>query len=178
MKEVDVPKLAAGEVLVKMDGTTVNPSDRLLLGGLEFNRPLPAVAGIEGSGRVVKAEGEDVQKWVGKRVSFITQNTGTWANYVATTPFLMFEIDEDVPLQSAVSGVVNPCTVIGMIEILKEKKLKGIIHTAAASSLGRMLNKVCIKEGIPLLNIVRKEEHETTLKSEGAEHVLVTQGDW
>ena len=45
VKEVDVPKLAAGQVLVKMDGTTVNPSDRLLLDGLEFRRPLPAIAG-------------------------------------------------------------------------------------------------------------------------------------
>ena len=63
----------------------------------------------------MKAEGEEVQKWIGKRVSFLTTGTGTWASYVATTPFLMFEIDEDVPLQSAVSGVVNPCTVIGMI---------------------------------------------------------------
>ena len=163
---------------MKMDGTTINPSDRLLLDGLEFKRPLPAVAGIEGSGRVVKAEGEDVQKWVGKRVSFVTTNTGTWTSYVATTPFFMFEIDEDVPLQSAVSGVINPLAVIGMTEILKEKKLKGIIHSAAASAVGRMLNKLCIKEGIPLLNIVRKEEHEKLLKNEGAEHILVTQGDW
>ena len=126
----------------------------------------------------MKAEGEEVQKWVGKRVSFLTSNTGTWTSYVATNPFLMFEIDEDVPFQSAVSGVVNPLTVIGMVEMLKEKKLKGIVHSAAASSLGRMLNKLCIKEGVPLLNIVRKEEHEKLLKSEGAEHVIVTQGDW
>jgi len=34
---------------------------------------------------------------------------------------------------------------------------KGIIHTAAASALGRMLNKLCQKRNIPLLNIVRKK---------------------
>lgn len=55
---------------------------------------------------------------------------------------------------------------------------KGIIHTAAASALGRMLNKLCISLGIPLLNIVRREEHAVLLKSEGAQHVIVTQGDW
>lgn len=55
---------------------------------------------------------------------------------------------------------------------------KGIIHTAAASALGRMLNKRCKSLGIPLLNIVRKEEHAELLKSEGAEHVIVTKGDW
>ena len=55
---------------------------------------------------------------------------------------------------------------------------KGIIHTAAASALGRMLNKRCIRLGIPLLNIVRKQEHADLLKSEGAQHVIVTSEGW
>ncbi len=78
-------------------------------------------------------------------------------NYYAATPKLVFEIDDDVSLQSASSGVVNPLTAIGMIQICRERKLKGIIHTAAASALGRMLNKLCQKEKVPLLNIVRRE---------------------
>ena len=55
---------------------------------------------------------------------------------------------------------------------------KGIIHTAAASALGRMLNKRCIDIGIPLLNIVRREEQAELLKSEGAKHVIITKGEW
>jgi len=55
---------------------------------------------------------------------------------------------------------------------------KGIIHTAAASALGRMLNKYCLTLGIPLLNIVRREEHAELLKAEGAKHIIVTKGDW
>ena len=55
---------------------------------------------------------------------------------------------------------------------------KGIIHTAAASALGRMLNKRCQTMGIPLLNIVRKEEQAELLKKEGAKHVIITKGDW
>jgi NADPH:quinone reductase-like Zn-dependent oxidoreductase len=66
-----------------------------------------------------------------------------------------------------------------MTEIFNETKgKKGIIHTAAASALGRMLNKLCKSLGIPLLNIVRREEHAKLLKSEGAEHVIVTKGNW
>lgn len=139
-----------------------------------MKKPLPTVAGIEGSGRVVKAEGEDVQKWVGKRVSFISTVTGSWGNYAVTTPYLMLEVDEDVSLQSASSGIVNPLTAIGLFEVFKERKLKGIVHTAAASALGRMLNKFCQREGVPLLNIVRREEQEKILRNEGAEHVLIT----
>lgn len=75
-----------------------------------------------------------------------------------------FEIDKDVPSSSASSGIVNPLTVIGFVEHFKTLKCKGIIHTAAASALGRMLNKLCQKENIPLLNIVRREEHAELLK--------------
>lgn len=41
-----------------------------------------------------------------------------------------------------------------------------------------MLNKICQTENIPLLNIVRREEHAELLKKEGATHVIVTTGDW
>ena len=108
----------------------------------------------------------------------MTTRTGSWANYVATTPLLTFEVDEDVPLQSTACGVVNPLTVIGILHVFKERKLKGLVHCPGASALGRMLNRLCIKEGIPLLNVVRREEQAKLLKSEGAEHILVTEGDW
>ena len=92
---------------------------------------------------------------------------------------MAFLIDEDVDLTSAASGVVIPLTVIGMINRYnKTPGKKGIIHTAAASALGRMLNKYCKTLGIPLLNIVRKEEQAALLKSEGAEHIVITKGDW
>jgi NADPH:quinone reductase len=58
------------------------------------------------------------------------------------------------------------------------KGKKGIIHTGAASALGRMLNKYCQTLGIPLLNIVRREEQAELLKKEGAKHVIITKGDW
>lgn len=81
-----------------------------------------------------------------------------------TNPHLCFEIDEDVSLTSAASGIVNPLTVVGMTDIYsKTPHKKGIIHTAAASALGRMLNKRCQTLGIPLLNIVRKQEQADLL---------------
>lgn len=175
--EKPVPK--PGQLLIKVEGSTINPSDRLRLAGHYFPVPLPATMGLEGTGRVVEANGEDIQTWVGKRVSFTQDGSGSWGEYAVTNPNTAFPIDEDVPLHSAASGIVNPLTVVGMTEIFNATpNKKGIIHTAAASSLGRMLNKLCISLGIPLLNIVRREEHAVLLKSEGAQHVIVTQGDW
>ena len=125
--------------------------------------------GLEGTGRVVEANGEDFQTWVGKRVCFTQDGSGSWGEYAVSNPNTVFAIDEDVPLHCAASGIVNPLTVVGMTEIFNATpNKKGIIHTAAASSLGRMLNKLCISLGIPLLNIVRREEHAVLLKSEGA----------
>ena len=97
-----------------MEGSTINPSDTFNFSGA-YGGQIPRTAGVEGSGRVIKAEGEEVQHWVGKRVCFINRGSGTWGNYCATVPALAFEIDDDVSLQSASSGVVNPLTAIGMI---------------------------------------------------------------
>ena len=70
-------------------------------------------------------------------------------------------------------------TVVGITDIYqKYPGHKGIIHTAAASALGRQLNKRAQRIGIPLLNIVRRQEQADLLRSEGAQHVIVTTGDW
>lgn len=102
--------------------------------------------------------------------------SGSWAEYITTS--IWFEVDDDVPVASAASGIVNPLTVLGFIDVFRKNKHSGIIHTAAASALGRMLNKICQTEKIPLLNIVRRKEQAELLKKEGAEHVIVTEGDW
>lgn len=155
LKEVPVPSLKEGELLIKVEGSTINPSDRLFIQGVYMRRPLPAYCGVEGRGTVVKSHDENLSSWVGKRVCFAASR-GSWCDFAVASPNLIFEISKDVPLSSAASGIVNPLTVIGFVENFKRLGGKGIIHTAAASSLGRMLNKLCIKEGIALLNLVRK----------------------
>jgi len=67
-----------GQLLVKVDASTINPSDRLRILGAYFPVPLPATMGLEGTGRVVEANGENVQHWVGKRISFVQIGVGTW----------------------------------------------------------------------------------------------------
>jgi NADPH:quinone reductase-like Zn-dependent oxidoreductase len=64
--------------LIKVEASTINPADRLKLAGVYFAEPLPAVLGLEGVGRVVKANGEGIQNWVGKRVSFFQKGAGSW----------------------------------------------------------------------------------------------------
>jgi NADPH2:quinone reductase len=110
-----VPK--EGQILIKVEGTTINPSDRLRIEGSYFPVPLPATMGLEGTGRVVEANGANIQEWVGRRVSFVQEGSGSWGEYAVSSPGFSFPLDEDVPLVSAASGIINPLTAVGMTEI-------------------------------------------------------------
>ena len=44
--------------------------------------------------------------------------------------------------------------------------------TAAASALGKIVNRFFPKEGIEVINIVRREEQVETMKKEGAKYIL------
>jgi NADPH2:quinone reductase len=76
--------------LIKLDASTINPADRIRIAGHYYPGPLPAVMGLEGTGKVVEANGADIQNWVGKRVSFTQVGYGTWAEYSISTPSQSF----------------------------------------------------------------------------------------
>jgi NADPH2:quinone reductase len=69
------------------------------------------------------------------------------------------------------SCFVNPLTALGMVETMRREGHKALVHTAAASNLGQMLNRICIADGVPLVNIVRKPEQAELLRKAGAQHV-------
>ena len=69
------------------------------------------------------------------------------------------------------SCFVNPLTALGMVETMKREGHSALVHTAAASNLGQMLNRICLKDGIALVNIVRKPEQAALLREHGAKHV-------
>ena len=172
-----LPELKEDEVTIKIEASTINPSDLLTQSGVVPGAKLPITTGKEGTGRIVRT-GDKAKHLEGKRVTFFNLNGGGWAEYANVQSKLAFVIDDDVPVSSAASGSINPITALGMIDITKKSKESGFIHTAAASALGRMLNKLAIREKIDIIHIVRREEQAELLRSEGAQHVVVTAGDW
>jgi NADPH2:quinone reductase len=88
------------------------------------------------------------------------------------------KLDACLPLPDGATAVqgascfVNPLTALGMTETMKREGHKALVHTAAASNLGQMLNRICLKDGIGLVNIVRKPEQAALLRSQGAQHVV------
>src|SRR4029453_2954366 len=79
----------------------------------------------------------------------------------------------ELPVTAAdgASWFVNPMTVLGLVGTMRLEGHSALVHTAAASNLGQMLNRGCIPDGLGLVNIVRSVEQQQLLRTAGAEHV-------
>lgn len=131
--------------------------------------------GFEGSG-VVAENGGGLMGWglVGKKVAIAAQreNQGTYAQYIVVKAGECLPLSDDTSFEQGSMCIVNPLTVIGMLDMVKQRKQKCVVITAAASALGRMINRVFPKEGVEVINIVRKQEQVDLLKKEGAKYIL------
>jgi NADPH:quinone reductase-like Zn-dependent oxidoreductase len=198
--DVPTPEPAADEVVVRVEATPINPSDLgLLIGAADMKtakasgtKDSPVITakvpeagmkamagridqsmpvGNEGAGVVVKTGSSDAAKaLMGRMVAMI--GGAMYAQYRC------LKVRECLPLpagSTAAEGAscfVNPLTSLGMTETMRREGHKALVHTAAASNLGQMLNKICLKDGIPLVNIVRSQEQADILRKIGAEYVV------
>lgn len=199
LHEVPVPTPGANEVLVRVEASPINPSDLgLLVASADMSRasvagtperpvvtaPLGQSAvkaltarldqslpvGNEGAGTVVAAgSSEAAQALVGKTVAIA--GGAMYSQYRAVSASACLVLPEGATAREGASSFVNPMTALGMTETMRQEGHSALVHTAAASNLGQMLVKLCQRDGIPLVNIVRKPEQEELLRSLGAEHV-------
>ena len=125
--------------------------------------------GNEGAGVVVAAgSSAAAQALLGKTVAVL--GGAMYAQYrcIAADQCLLLP-PGTTPAEGA-SCFVNPLTSLGMVETMRREGHTALVHTAAASNLGQMLNKICIKDGIALVNIVRKPGQAALLKGLGAKY--------
>lgn len=198
LETVQVGPPGPGEVVVKVEATPINPSDLgLLLGpadmaslrssatsshpALVFDVPPERLSGVhgrlgqalsvgnEGAGTVIAA-GEGAAALVGKRVGM--SGGGMFADYRKLPARDVVPLPEGTSAAAGAAMFVNPLTALAFVETARSGGHRAIVHTAAASNLGQMLHKVCLADGIPLVNIVRSDEQVELLKTIGAEHVL------
>ena len=196
---IPIPKPKRDEVLVRVEAAPINPSDLGLLFGAadpttlrssgSAERPIVVASvpeklmrgmaarvdksmpvGNEGAGTVVAAGADDsAQALIGRTVGIIggamySQYRCVPANQALPLP------DGTTPAEGA-SWFVNPLTSLGMVETMRLEGHSALVHTAAASNLGQMLQKVCLEDDVPLVNIVRKAEQAELLRGLGASHV-------
>jgi hypothetical protein len=132
--------------------------------------------GNEGAGTVVAAGSSDAaQALMGKTVAVI--GGGTYRQYHCVNVQSCLELKEGTTAKEGASSFVNPLTALAMVETMRAEGHKAIIHAAAASSLGQMLNRICMADGIDLINIVRRDEQETLLRDMGAKYVVNSSSD-
>src|ERR1700688_4814481 len=197
---VPMPEPGPDEVVVRIEASPINPSDLgLLVGAADMStakasgtKDAPVISakvpeaamramagrldesmpvGNEGAGVVVKTGSSDAAKaLMGKTVAMI--GGAMYAQYRT------LRVAECLPLPSGTtpaegaSCFVNPLTALGMTETMRGEGHKALVHTAAASHLGQLLNKIWLRDGIGLVNIVRSNEQPDILRKIGAKHVV------
>jgi len=200
LAQVALPEPGPDQVLVRVEATPINPSDLgLLLGPADLTTAkssgsgdnvkvtakvpaatLPFLAtrldesmpvGNEGAGTVIKAGSSDAaQALNGKIVSMI--GGAMYAQYRLLKATDCQPLPAGTTAAEGASWFVNPLTALGMTETMKREGHKALVHTAAASNLGQMLNKICNEDGIGLVNVVRSAEQSKLLRGIGARHVV------
>jgi NADPH:quinone reductase len=196
---VDVPEPKPEEIIVRIDASPINPSDQgLLFAGADLSTvkvsgtaaslvvtaTVPPTAlkmlagrldqsmpvGNEAAGVVVRAgTAPGAQALLGKTVAIVGGGMYTQYRCIKAAQCLVLP-PGTTPVEGA-SWFVNPLTALGMVATMRAEGHKALVHTAAASNLGQMLVKICLKDGVPLVNVVRKAEHVAVLKGIGATYV-------
>ena len=199
-EHLPIPEPKPHEILVKVLAAPINPSDIILLFGgadLETARAttrngLPSITadispagmralasrvgealpiGNESSGLVVAAgDSPAAQALVGKTVAILGGEM--YAEYRCLPVQAALPLPDGTDPVDGASCFVNPLTSLAFTETMRLEGHSAIIHTAAASNLGQMLVKICAKDGIPLVNIVRSDGQAELLKGLGAEFVV------
>jgi NADPH:quinone reductase-like Zn-dependent oxidoreductase len=200
LQRVGVPEPAADEVVVRVEATPINPSDLgLLLGPVDpatltstgagdevvvrgqvpeamlkaftarLDQSMPV--GNEGAGTVVRTGSSEAARALdGRLVAMIGGAMYTRYRVIKAADCLV--LPKGATAAQGASCFVNPLTSLGMTETMRREGHKALVHTAAASNLGQMLNRICLKDGIALVNIVRSAEQENILRQIGAVHVV------
>jgi len=198
--DVPTPEPGPDEVVVRVEAAPINPSDLgLLIGAADMttakasgSKDAPIITakvpegamramagrldesmpvGNEGAGVVIRTGSSDAAKaLMGKTVAMI--GGAMYAQYRTLKVRECLPLPDGTTPAEGASCFVNPLTALGMTETMRREGHNALVHTAAASNLGQMLNKICIKDGIALVNIVRSKKQADILHKIGAKHVV------
>ncbi|MFB1002054.1 MAG: zinc-binding dehydrogenase [Pseudomonadales bacterium] len=200
LAQVDMPTPGPDEVVIKIEATPINPSDLGVMFGwsttadastsgsgkdsvltapvspqgmqimkARIDQSLPV--GNEGAGTVVAAgDSELATSLMGKVVAVM--GGGMYAEYRCVKANMCLPLLPGNTAKDGASSFINPLTALSMLETMRLEGHTALVHTAAASNLGQMLNRICIADGVELVNIVRKEEQAEILRGLGAKYIV------
>ncbi len=175
VREMPLPVLQPGEVLVRMRVSPVNPSDLYFIRGIYTQKPIyPAIPGFEGMGIVQQGAGSLLAKFlVGKRVAVIGGEQGHWREFSVAKARQVIPVSRDLTDEVAAMFFVNPATALMLIErVLKVPRGGWVMQSAANSALGRMVIRLGQYLGFHTLNLVRRDSSIDELRALGADAVV------
>ncbi|SET19239.1 MULTISPECIES: zinc-binding dehydrogenase [Marinobacter] len=205
LRDIEIPQPGENQVVIRIEAAPINPSDLGVMFSVadmktasqsgSADRPVISAdvparfmgavkkrvgkaipVGNEGAGTVVAAgSSAAAQSLMGKTVAFI--GGGSYKKYVCANVQSCLELESGTSAVEGASSFVNPLTALAMVETMRAEGHKAIVHAAAASNLGQMLNRICIADGVDLVNIVRKPEQEALLRDQGAKYVVNSSSD-
>ena len=205
LKEQPMPTPKPDQVVVRVEATPINPSDQGVMfgwssmgqaagsgagAGAVLTAPVPPVGmktmkarigqslpvGNEGAGVVVAAgDSPAAQALMGKLVAVM--GGGMYAQYRCLPAMMCMPLLDEHTAKDGASCFVNPLTALCFLETMRGEGHKAIVHTAAASNLGQMLNHICQADGVDLVNIVRRPEQAEILRKIGAKYIVDSSSD-
>ena len=205
LKEQPMPIPGENEVLIRIEATPINPSDHGVMFGWAsmasatssgngadtvLSAPVSEqgmavmkarigqslAVGNEGAGTVVATGTSELAKSLDGKV-VAAMGGGMYGQYRCVDASVCLPLLEGHTAKDGASSFVNPLTALCMIETMNLEGHTALVHTAAASNLGQMLNRICLDGGVDLVNIVRKDEQETLLREMGAKYVVNSSKD-
>ena len=205
LKEQPMPIPGENEVLIRIEATPINPSDHGVMFGWAsmasaissgsgadtvLSAPVSEqgmavmkarigqslAVGNEGAGTVVATGTSELAKSLDGKV-VAAMGGGMYGQYRCVDASVCLPLLEGHTAKDGASSFVNPLTALCMIETMNLEGHTALVHTAAASNLGQMLNRICLDGGVDLVNIVRKDEQETLLREMGAKYVCNSSKD-
>ena len=205
LKEQPMPIPGENEVLIRIEATPINPSDHGVMFGwasmasasssgsgagtvlsasvseqgmavMKARIGQSLAVGNEGAGTVVATGTSELAKSLDGKV-VAAMGGGMYGQYRCVDASVCLPLLEGHTAKDGASSFVNPLTALCMIETMNLEGHTALVHTAAASNLGQMLNRICLDGGVDLVNIVRKDEQETLLREMGAKYVVNSSKD-
>ena len=183
IKEIDISHLKDGNVLVKIDYSSLNFKDAMILkDGGRIVRKFPFVPGIDFSGTVVESQDDKFKKddkviLTGFRVG--EAYFGGFAQYAKVDANFLIKIPKSLDTHKSMmlgtagfTALLCSFAVKAKEELLLGEKVKDVLVTGATGGVGSIAIMILSKMGYDVHAVTGKKDKHDYLKDLGAKNII------